>query len=237
MVICMYQIKIILKCERVKGVDMIISMENVNKNIAGVPVLKNISYKFEGGKIYGLRGKNGCGKTMLMRSIAGLMKPSGGKIVINDKCLYKDMDVPKSIGILIENPSFLPEYSGFENLRMLSCMDKKINTDNLRELLASVGLDPDDKKKVRKYSLGMKQRLGIAAALMGDPEIILMDEPINAIDEAGVSEIRDLIQSKKSKDRIIIVACHDKEELEYLADEIVYMSNGMIEQKEKLHSL
>jgi ABC-2 type transport system ATP-binding protein len=207
---------------------MIINLENVNKNIAGIPVLKNISYKFEGGKIYGLKGKNGCGKTMLMRSIAGLMKPSNGKIFINDKCLYKDMDVPESIGILIENPSFLTEYSGLENLKMLSCADRNIKKEDLSELLKSVGLNPDDKKKVRKYSLGMKQRLGIAAALMGNPEIVLLDEPINAIDEAGVSEIRDLIRSKKSEERIIILACHDNEELEYLADEIVYMSDGEI---------
>lgn len=207
---------------------MRISLENISKNIAGVPVLKNISYEFEGGKIYGLKGKNGCGKTMLMRSIAGLMKPTGGSIMIDDEALYEDMDVPKSIGILIENPSFLPEYTGFDNLKMLSCMDKSIKAEDIRKLLEEVGLNPDDKKKVRKYSLGMKQRLGIAAALMGDPKIILLDEPINAIDETGVAKIRDLIRSKKSKDRVIIVACHDKEELEYLADEIVHMSDGRI---------
>lgn len=207
---------------------MRISLENISKNIAGVPVLKNISYEFEGGKIYGLKGKNGCGKTMLMRSIAGLMKPTGGSIMIDDEALYEDMDVPKSIGILIENPSFLPEYTGFDNLKMLSCMDKSIKAEDIRQLLEEVGLNPDDKKKVRKYSLGMKQRLGIAAALMGDPKIILLDEPINAIDEAGVAKIRDLIRSKKSEDRVIIVACHDKEELEYLADEIVHMSDGRI---------
>lgn len=207
---------------------MRISLENISKNIAGVPVLKNISYEFEGGKIYGLKGKNGCGKTMLMRSIAGLMKPTGGSIMIDDEALYEDMDVPKSIGILIENPSFLPEYTGFDNLKMLSCMDKSIKAEDIRQLLEEVGLNPDDKKKVRKYSLGMKQRLGIAAALMGDPKIILLDEPINAIDETGVAKIRDLIRSKKSKDRVIIVACHDKEELEYLADEIVHMSDGRI---------
>ena len=156
---------------------MNISIEHFTKKIRGVAVLDDVSLELQGGYIYGLQGKNGCGKTMLMRAIAGLIRPTSGEIYINGKKLHRDMTLPESLG---------------------------------------------------KYSLGMKQRLGVAAAIMGKPEIIMLDEPINAIDGEGVEQMRQLILSLKDPGRIIIVACHDKEEMELLADKVVYLRDGKV---------
>ena len=194
----------------------------------GNEVLKGIDLQLEGGKIYGVQGKNGCGKTMLMRSIAGLILPTEGEIVINGKKLHRDISVPESIGILIENPSFLGEYSGFENLKMLASINLSLADEEIDELLEQVGLSEQRDKKFGKYSLGMKQRLGVAAAIMGNPEIILLDEPINAIDGEGVEQMRQVILGMRDEGRIIIVACHDKEEMELLADEIIVMVEGEV---------
>lgn len=213
---------------------MEIRLENVTKQIQGSVILDQLNYTFEGGCIYGVRGKNGCGKTMLMRAMAGLMKPTSGEISINGRVLYKDMEVPESIGILIENPAFLPEYTGYKNLKLLSDIRKRISDMEIIQVLREVGLDPEDKRRVRKYSLGMKQRLGIAAAIMEQPDILLLDEPINAIDEKGVEEIRQLLLRLRSEDRVILVACHDREELDILADRILLMSEGRITGEEQI---
>lgn len=208
---------------------MKIEIRNVTKVIKKTKVIDNVDITFEGGKIYGLSGKNGCGKTMLMRLISGLIYPTEGEVVIDGKILGKDCSFPKSIGLLIENPAFLEEYTAYENLRMLNGVGgDRLDKEEMLRLIQSVGLDPHDSRKYYKFSLGMRQRLGIAAAIMGKPDVILLDEPINAIDEDGVSEIRDLIRSLSGEDRIIIIACHDKEEMEYMADEIIYMKDGKI---------
>lgn len=208
---------------------MKIEIRNVTKVIKKTKVIDNVDITFEGGKIYGLSGKNGCGKTMLMRLISGLIYSTEGEVVIDGKILGKDCSFPKSIGLLIENPAFLEEYTAYENLRMLNGVGgNRLDKEEILSLIQSVGLDPHDSRKYYKFSLGMRQRLGIAAAIMGKPDVILLDEPINAIDEDGVSEIRDLIRSLSGEDRIIIIACHDKEEMEYMADEIIYMKDGKI---------
>lgn len=207
---------------------MRIEIHGLTKRIKGNEVLKGIDLQLEGGKIYGVQGKNGCGKTMLMRSIAGLILPTEGEIVINGKKLHRDISVPESIGILIENPSFLGEYSGFENLKMLASINLSLADEEIDELLEQVGLSEQRDKKFGKYSLGMKQRLGVAAAIMGNPEIILLDEPINAIDGEGVEQMRQVILGMRDEGRIIIVACHDKEEMELLADEIIVMVEGEV---------
>lgn len=208
---------------------MKIEIRNVTKVIKKTRVIDNVDITFEGGKIYGLSGKNGCGKTMIMRLISGLIYPTEGEVVIDGKILGKDCSFPKSIGLLIENPAFLEEYTAYENLRMLNGVGgNRLDKEEILSLIQSVGLDPHDSRKYYKFSLGMRQRLGIAAAIMGKPDVILLDEPINAIDEDGVSEIRDLIRSLSGEDRIIIIACHDKEEMEYMADEIIYMKDGKI---------
>lgn len=207
---------------------MKIEITNLKKVIKGATVLDDINYTFTGGRIYGLCGKNGCGKTMLMRLMAGLIYPSFGTIRIKDKILGKDISFPESVGMLIENPSFLNDYTGKQNLEMLAGLQKNVDKAEVRRVLEQVGLDPDDKKKFYKYSLGMRQRLGIAAAIMGSPELILLDEPINAIDTDGVQEIRAIIRGLSAENRIIIVASHDKSEMDYLADEKIYMSEGRL---------
>lgn len=211
---------------------MNISIEHVTKKIKDATVLKDICLEMKGGTVYGLQGKNGSGKTMLMRAISGLIRPKSGRIVINGEQLHKNISIPRSIGLLLENPSLLPEYDASQNLKLLAKMQGGVPEEEIRQLIRDVGLDDAGHKKVEKYSLGMKQRLGIAAAILGSPDIILLDEPINAIDGEGVEEIRSLILSLKNEKRIIIVACHDKEEMNLLADEIVHLRDGRIEGQE-----
>ena len=209
-----------------------IIVNDVSKSFRGEMVLKNVSVKCRPGHIYGFVGKNGSGKTMLMRAISGLIRPTSGRIVINGEQLHKNISIPRSIGLLLENPSLLPEYDASQNLKLLAKMQGGVPEEEIRQLIRDVGLDDAGHKKVEKYSLGMKQRLGIAAAILGSPDIILLDEPINAIDGEGVEEIRSLILSLKNEKRIIIVACHDKEEMNLLADEIVHLRDGRIEGQE-----
>ena len=211
---------------------MNISIEHVTKKIKDATVLKDICLEMKGGTVYGLQGKNGSGKTMLMRAISGLIRPTSGRIVINGEQLHKNISIPRSIGLLLENPSLLPEYDASQNLKLLAKMQGGVPEEEIRQLIRDVGLDDAGHKKGEKYSLGMKQRLGIAAAILGSPDIILLDEPINAIDGEGVEEIRSLILSLKNEKRIIIVACHDKEEMNLLADEIVHLRDGRIEGQE-----
>lgn len=207
---------------------MQIKIEHLTKKIGKNEVLKDISLTFNGGKIYGLRGKNGSGKTMLMRAMCGLIMPTSGSIKIDNKELGKDMSFPDSVGVLIENPAFIDNFSGYRNLKALADINHIIDGQDIRDTIRKVGLDPDEQKKYKKYSLGMKQRLGIAAAIMEKPKLVLLDEPINALDESGVDEIRGLLLELKTEERIIIIACHDREELEYLSDEIIEISDGKI---------
>lgn len=204
-----------------------IVISNLSKTIKSAEVLKNISLVFEKGKIYGLRGKNGSGKTMLMRAICGLILPSEGTIEINGEKLGEEISFPKSIGALIESPSFISNYTGFKNLKIIASINNRISDQEIKAAITQVGLDPEDKRVFRKYSLGMKQRLGIACAIMEKPEIIVLDEPNNALDEKGILLIREILLGLKDK-AIIIVACHDKEELDLLADEIYSMNDGKI---------
>lgn len=207
---------------------MYIRLKCVTKKIKQDILLDNISLEFQGGKVYGLQGKNGSGKTMLMRAICGLITLSDGEINIDGEILHKDISFPRSIGALLENPSFLNGYTGLENLKLLADIQGGIEEKELRDYLTKVGLDADDKRIYRKYSLGMKQKLGIAAAIMGSPDIVILDEPINAIDEAGIEKVREILRGLKENGSVIIVACHDKEELELLSDEIIKISKGRI---------
>lgn len=207
---------------------MYMELTDISKNIRKTTILHDINLRLEGGRVYGLRGKNGCGKTMLMRVMAGLIKPTTGKVVINEKELWKDMTFPDSIGVLIENPSFIDGYTGYKNLKMLADIKGIIGEEEIRDALIKVGLNPEDKRKYRKYSLGMKQKLGIACAFMEHPDIVIMDEPINAIDQSGVELVRNIMDELKEEGRIIIIACHDAEEMELLADKIFVMEEGTI---------
>ena len=211
-----------------------IKIEELSKSIKGVLILDKVSITLTSGKIYGLRGKNGSGKTMLMRAMAGLLIPDSGSVIINGKTLHKDISFPESIGILIENPSFLPQYTGFKNLKLLAGLTGNISDDEIRTALDRVGLDPEDKRIYRKYSLGMKQKLGIANAIMGEPDIIILDEPINALDEESVKKIKEILLEIRDKDKLIIIACHDREELEYLSDIIYEIKDGSIVDRKEL---
>ena len=207
---------------------MYIKITDVNKTIKKAPILRDINLEFTGGKVYGLRGKNGSGKTMLMRAICGLITPDSGIIDINGKILGKDISFPESIGVLIENPAFIGNYTGFKNLEVLASIQNRIGDEQIRKALEDIGLDPDDKRTYRKYSLGMKQKLGIAAAVMENPDIIILDEPINALDDVSVEKVHDILEEQKKRGAVIIIACHDKEELDQLSDEIIEISDGRI---------
>ena len=207
---------------------MYIKITDFNKKIKKAPILRDINLEFTGGKVYGLRGKNGSGKTMLMRAICGLITPDSGIIDIDGKILGKDISFPESIGVLIENPAFIGNYTGFKNLKVLASIQNRIGDEQIRKALEDIGLDPDDKRTYRKYSLGMKQKLGIAAAVMENPDIIILDEPINALDEVSVEKVHDILEEQKKRGAVIIIACHDKEELDQLSDEIIEISDGRI---------
>ena len=206
----------------------VVRLEDYCKSLKSAEVLKNINLTLESGKVIGLKGKNGSGKTMLMRAISGLILPTSGKVYINDKELGRQISFPPSIGILIENPSFISNYTGFKNLKILASIQNRISDDEIRDAIRKVGLDPDDKRTFKKYSLGMKQRLGIAAAIMERPDIVILDEPINALDEAGAGLIKGLLDELKANGSLIIIACHDTEELNYLSDEIYEIYDGEI---------
>lgn len=207
---------------------MKVELKNVSKRLNDVTVLEDISLTLESGTIYGLKGKNGCGKTMLMRMMAGLIYPTSGTVSIDGEILHKDIATPRSIGILIENPAFLPGYTGQRNLELLAGLTGKADRTQIAKTMSRVGLDPNDKRTYRKNSLGMKQRLGIACALMECPDLILLDEPINAIDEKGVPKIWEALQEEKQRGALIVLACHDTEELTSLADQIITIEEGKI---------
>lgn len=210
---------------------MEIVLKDIGKDIKKKCILHDINITLTGGKVYGLKGKNGCGKTMLMRVISGLIRPTKGEVIINEEILFKDITFPRSIGVLIENPSFLNGYTGFDNLKILASIKGVIGDKEISEAIEKVGLDPKDTRKYRKYSLGMKQKLGIACAFMEHPDIVILDEPINAIDQSGVVLVRKILDELKAEGKIIIIACHDTEEMELLADEIYEMESGTIVNK------
>ena len=199
---------------------MNIEICNYTKKLSKNLVLENINLSLSVGKIYGFVGKNGSGKTMLMRAICGLILPTSGFVKINNKIIGKDISFPDSVGALIENPGFISEYSGFQNLKILAQIQKKIDDKKIVDTMRMVGLDPNEKKSFRKYSLGMKQKLGIAAAMMEDPQILVLDEPFNALDEASCENVKKMILSAKVPDRVVLLSCHDKNQINALCDEL-----------------
>ena len=212
---------------------IMIQIENVTKKFGEAVVLDEINMELQSGNIYGLVGRNGSGKTMLMKCICGFVLPTSGTIHVNGKIVGKEIDIPDDIGIIIENPGFLPNYSGFKNLQLLAMIRNKIGKAEIKEAIRRVGLDPESKKHVGKYSLGMRQRLGLAQALMEDPSILLLDEPMNGLDNEGVEEIRKLILDLKQNGKLIIIASHTREDINLLCDEVFYMDHGKIIQIEK----
>ena len=208
-----------------------IIIENLSKTINNNKILDNVNLTFESGHVYGLVGRNGSGKTMLLRAICGLIFPDSGKVIIDGKQLHKDISFPESCGIIIENTDLLPNFSAFDNLKMLSEIKNTANDNMLKSAIKSVGLDPDSKKKVKTFSLGMKQRLSIAQALFEDPDILLLDEPTNALDEDGVNDVRRILLEQKKKNKLIIIASHNKEDISLLSDTVISVSNGRFQRK------
>ena len=209
-----------------------IEVKNLCKTINKNMVLDNINLHMVSGQVYGFQGINGSGKTMLMRALIGLIHPTSGTILINQKELGKDMDFPKSIGFLLENPTFLDMYSGPDNLRLLAGVDNNISADMINKeidsLIEELGLKSARNKKYKKYSLGMKQRLGIAAAVLGNPDIVVLDEPTNALDDDGKDMVKRIVKMQKERGALVIISCHEMQTLEELSDEIVRLKEGRI---------
>lgn len=201
---------------------------DVTKIIRKRTIIDHVSLSFPAGQVSGLRGVNGSGKTMLMRLVAGLILPTEGQVFIDGKQLHRELSFPPSIGALIENPAFLDGYSGRDNLKMLADIQGKIGEREIDEILQTVGLAGAGKKKYRRYSLGMKQRLGIAAAVMERPEIVLLDEPTNALDSEGVEMVRQLVKQEKERGAAVIIACHEWETLKLLSDVVHVIEKGRI---------
>ena len=206
-------------------------VENVNKTIDKKIILNDVSLKLRSGMIYGFVGRNGSGKTMLFRALSGLMSIDSGTVSLDGKVLHKDFDVLPELGIMIENAGLYPQLSGFDNLKRLSSIRKKVDDNTIREYISTVGLDPDDKKPFRKYSLGMKQRLVFAQAIFEDQKILMLDEPTNAMDDSGVQMVRDILLERK-KDSIILIASHNREDIDLLADIKYRVSNGQFVKEE-----
>lgn len=205
-----------------------IEVQNAVKRFRDQVVLKNVSISFEKGQIHGIVGRNGSGKTVLFKCICGLMHPEEGVILVNGKRVGRDVDMPEDIGAIIEAPGFLPNYSGYKNLHFLANIRRKIGKEEILNVLKTVGLDPESRKHVGKYSLGMRQRLGIAQAIMEDPEILILDEPMNGLDNAGVQDIRALLLELKAQGKTILLASHNHEDIAALCDTVHEMDGGVL---------
>lgn len=205
-----------------------IKIANVTKKFGENKVLNDVNLIFEPGKIYGIQGKNGSGKTMLMRAISGLLSLNEGKVEVFGEVIGVDRDFPKSAGILIEHPGLLPEISGFENLKTVMSINKIVSDDEIKKAMSNFDLDPNSNLKVKKYSLGMKQKVGILMAILERPQVVILDEPTNGLDEASVKKFKDMILNLKDDSRVIIVASHDREGLEEISDEIIKMELGRV---------
>lgn len=208
--------------------ENVIEVCDVNKYFGEEHVLKNVSHSFEKGKIHGIVGNNGSGKTVLMKCICGFLKPDSGVIYVNHKQVGKETDFPEDIGIIIETPGFLPHLSGTQNLKILASLQKKANALTIRAVLEQVGLDPDMKKPVGKYSLGMRQRLGFAQALMENPSLLILDEPFNGLDKHGVVHIRNVIKGLREEGKTVILASHNQVDIDELCDTVCEMDAGVL---------
>jgi ABC-2 type transport system ATP-binding protein len=205
-----------------------IKIENVNLTIKKTEILKDINLTLETGIIHGLIGRNGSGKTMLMKCICGFVHPTSGTIAVDGKYVGKDMDFPEDIGVIIETPGFIPYMSGFENLKVLADCRKKIGPDQIRHVMEQVELDPGSRLHVRKYSLGMKQRLGIAQAIMEEPSLLVLDEPFNGLDEDGVELVRGILLDKKEQGVTVVLSSHNSDDIDLLCDTVHRLQKGVL---------
>lgn len=208
----------------------VIEVKNVVKRWGDNTVLKSVDLEVERSEIVGIIGHNGSGKTVLMKCICGFITPDSGEITVSGKRIGKDIDIPKNIGLIIESPGFLPNFSSFSNLWQLARIRGKISKEDVRGVIKKVGLDPDEKKHVGKYSLGMKQRLGIAQAIMENPDILILDEPMNGLDKNGVEDIRELLLQLKDDGKAMIIASHNSVDIDVLCDKVFEIDKGVLTQ-------
>lgn len=209
-------------------VNAAVSVKGISKHFDKECVLKNVTRDFEKGKIHGIVGNNGSGKTVLMKCICGFLLPDEGEVTVDGKRIGRDVDFPGDLGIIIETPGFLPNLSGRKNLEILASLNKKIGVKEIEEAIIRVGLDPRMKKPVGKYSLGMRQRLGIAQAIMEDPSLLILDEPFNGLDKNGVSDMRELIRGLKKEGKTVILSSHNQTDIDELCDTVCEMDAGVM---------
>ncbi|MBR6761544.1 MAG: ATP-binding cassette domain-containing protein [Oscillospiraceae bacterium] len=205
-----------------------IKIQGLSLTIKKTEILKNITISFEKGKIHGLIGRNGSGKTMLMKCICGFVRPTSGVVHVAGKQIGKDCDFPENIGIIIETPGFIPYYSGYKNLKLLADLNHKANGEKIKETMRQVGLDPALKRHVRKYSLGMRQRLGLAQAIMEDPDLLILDEPMNGLDKEGVADMRKYLLHLREQGKTILLASHSAEDIAVLCDTVCEIDKGVL---------
>ena len=205
-----------------------ISVRNLSKDFGQDRVLKYVTRDFESGKIHGIVGNNGSGKTVLMKCICGFLLPTEGTVIVNGRRVGKDVDFPPDLGVIIETPGFLPGVTGVKNLEILASLNKKIGLSEIADAIRRVGLDPHMKKPVGKYSLGMRQRLGIAQAIMEDPKLLILDEPLNGLDKHGVAEMRKLIKGLSAEGKTILLASHNQGDIDELCDTVCEMDAGVM---------
>lgn len=208
--------------------EIIISFKNYTKSFRDEVVLNKVNLEFKKGGFYGIIGKNGSGKSILFKAICGLLKPTEGYVVVHDKKIGIDLDFPDKVGAMIEKPGFLPNYSGFKNLKYLADIRNLIDDKEIHEVMHLVNLYPLSDKKVKNYSLGMKQRLGIAQAIMEDPDIIILDEPMNGLDREGVLLIRSILKKLNDSGKTIIISSHNEEDISELCGEVYKIENGEV---------
>lgn len=206
----------------------IIQIKNAKKYYKETKALDDVSLNFERNKIHGIIGRNGSGKTVMLKAVCGLIQLTAGAIEVEGKVLGRDIEMPKSIGALIEKPGFINEFSGMENLKFLAGLTGKCDNQKLEGVMELVGLDSSSKKRVAKYSLGMRQRLGIAQAIMDDPDILILDEPTNGLDNKGVEDIRKILLKKKAEGKTIILASHNGEDIRLLCDTVNELDGGKL---------
>lgn len=210
---------------------VVISLSHVVKSFKNTKVLDDISLTFEASKIHGLIGRNGSGKTVLLKCICGFYHLDQGEILVNGKKIHKEIETPQSIGVLIERPGFLPHCSAYSNLKFLASLEPSLSSERIEKCLNIVGLSSSCKKHVSKYSLGMKQKLGIAQAIMDDPDILILDEPTNGLDNSSLVEVRQLLSSLRLQGKTIILASHSREDISVLCDTVHEIDKGKIIEK------
>ncbi len=205
-----------------------ISVQSVSKTFGDTQVLREVSREFEAGRVHGIVGNNGSGKTVLMKCICGFLPPTKGRILVRGRQVGRDMDFPDDTGIIIETPGFLPNLTGVKNLELLASLRRRVDREGIRDTIRRVGLDPDSKKPVGKYSLGMRQRLGIAQAIMENPSLLILDEPFNGLDKNGVADMRQVIKGLREQGKTIILASHNQMDIDELCDTVCEMDAGVM---------